>query len=80
MDNIFESIKLMFKPKNQMAKTKMKTCSVSGKQFAATTENFYVNSNSADGLHPYHKQIDNFRRANGVSISKVKSLVNLLNN
>ena len=30
MDNIFESIKLMFKPKNQMAKTKMKTCSVSG--------------------------------------------------
>ena len=55
MDNIFESIKLMFKPKNQMAKTKMKTCSVSGKQFAATTENFYVNSNSADGLHPYHK-------------------------
>ena len=63
-----------------MAKTKMKTCSVSGKEFAATTDNFYVNSNSADGLHPYHKQIDNFRRANGVSIKNIKTFVNLLNN
>ena len=37
-------------------KYRMKTCSISGKRFKATSDNFYVNENSNDGLHPYHKK------------------------
>ncbi len=43
-----------------MARPKMKTCSISGKQFKANNENFYTNNNSKDNLHPYHKAFDNF--------------------
>ena len=56
-----------------------KVCSISGKRFDANVDNFYVNSTSPDGLHPYHKAIDNFRRVTGASVEKVRELVNLIN-
>ena len=63
-----------------MAKSyKMKTCSISGKKLRANNKNFYVNKSSSDGLHPYSKQMDNLRRTLGVSVDKVKDLVNLIN-
>ena len=58
---------------------KMKTCSISGKRFRANNKNFYVNNSSSDGLHPYHKKYDNFRRVTGASVSQVKELINLIN-
>ena len=58
---------------------KMKTCAISGKRFRADNKNFYVNKNSNDGLHPYSKSMDNYRRMLGVSVNKVKQLVNLIN-
>ena len=63
-----------------MARTKMKTCSISGRKFKANHDNFYVNENSSDGLHPYHKSFDNFRRTTGASVEQVRNLVNLINN
>ena len=63
-----------------MAKSyKMKTCTISGKKFRANNKNFYVNNNSSDGLHPYHKKFDNFRRTSGATVDQVKELVNLIN-
>ena len=63
-----------------MAKSyKMKTCDISGKRFRASNKNFYVNKNSKDGLHPYSKKMDNLRRTLGVSVDKVKNLINLIN-
>ena len=56
-----------------------KVCTISGKKFAANTDNFYVNSNSSDGLHPYHKDFDNFRRITGASVERVRELVTLIN-
>ena len=62
-----------------MAKSyKMKTCSISGKRLRANNKNFYVNNSSSDGLHPYSKKMDNLRRTLGVSVSKVKDLINLV--
>jgi len=58
----------------------MKTCSISGKKFKANTDNFYVNENSNDNLHPYHKDFDNFRRTTGASVNQVRNLVTLINN
>ena len=57
----------------------MKTCQISGKKFKANSDNFYVNENSNDGLHPYHKKFDNFRRVSGVSVDNVRNLVTLIN-
>ena len=62
-----------------MTNYKMKTCQLSGKKYKANTDNFYVNENSKDGLHPYHKKFDNFRRVNGFRVSDVKNLVTLIN-
>ena len=63
-----------------MAKSyKMKTCSISGKRFRANMQNFYINRNSSDGLHPYHKKFDNLRRTSGATVDQVKELVNLIN-
>ena len=61
-----------------MNKYKMKTCTISGKRFRANNKNFYVNRNSNDGLHPYSKKMDNLRRTLGVSVGKVKDLINLV--
>ena len=57
-----------------------KVCTISGKSFPANESNFYVNSNAHDGLHPYHKDFDNFRRVTGASVEKVRELVTLINN
>ena len=57
-----------------------KVCTISGKTFPANIENFYVNENANDGLHPYHKDFDNFRRVTGASVNKVRELVTLINN
>ena len=57
---------------------KMKTCSISGKRLRANNKNFYVNNSSSDGLHPYSKSMDNLRRTLGISVDKVKSLINLI--
>ena len=62
-----------------MARPKMKTCSISGKKFKANTDNFYVNENSSDNLHPYHKSFDNFRRTTNASVEQVRNLVTLIN-
>ena len=63
-----------------MGRPKMKTCSISGKKFKANNNNFYINENSSDGLHPYHKSFDNFRRATNASVEQVRNLVTLINN
>jgi hypothetical protein len=63
-----------------MGRPRMKTCSISGKRFKANTDNFYVNTNSNDNLHPYHKNFDNFRRTTGASVDQVRNLVTLINN
>ena len=63
-----------------MGRPTMKTCSISGKKFKANTDNFYVNENSNDNLHPYHKDFDNFRRTTGASVEQVRNLVTLINN
>ena len=62
-----------------MGRTKMKTCTISGKKFAANTANFYNNVNSSDNLHPYHKSFDNFRRVTNASVEQCRNLVNLIN-
>ena len=62
-----------------MARPKMKTCSISGKRFKANTDNFYVNENSNDNLHPYHKSFDNFRRVTNASVEQCRKIVNLIN-
>lgn len=62
-----------------MARRKMKMCTISGRKFIANTTNFYVNHNTSDGLHPYHKSFDNFRRTTGATVEQVRQLVNLIN-
>ena len=56
-----------------------KVCTISGIRFDANVDNFYVNNNSPDGLHPYHKSFDNFRRVTGASVEKIRELINLIN-
>jgi len=53
-----------------------KMCSISYKPYPATEEFFYVNRNSEDGLHPYCKKIDNFRRTTGASVKQIRKLFN----
>ena len=55
-------------------------CTISGKSFPGNVDNFYINNNAHDGLHPYHKDFDNFRRVTGASVNKVRELVTLINN
>ena len=63
-----------------MAKSlKIKILTISGKKFRANNKTLYVNNSSNDGLHPYSKQMDNMRRTLGISVDKVKELVNLIN-
>ena len=40
--------------------TKTKVCTVTGLNFPVTE--FYANTNTQDGLHPYSKYADNYRR------------------
>ncbi len=57
----------------------MKVCSISGRKFTADSSNFYMNRNTADGLHPYHKTFDNIRRTQDVTTQQLRSIVNLIN-
>ena len=57
-----------------------KVCTISGKTYPGNVDNFYVNKNSDDGLHPYHKDFDNFRRTTRANVAKVRELVTLINN
>ena len=66
--------------KNADARAYGKVCTISGKSFPGNVDNFYVNKNADDGLHPYHKDIDDFRRVNKVSVDRVRELVTLINN
>jgi len=66
--------------KNSEIRQYGKVCTISGKRFDANVDNFYVNKNSSDGLHPYHKSFDNFRRVTGASVERVRELVNLIKN
>jgi len=59
-------------------KPAMKTCTITGNKFEANTKNFYVNHNATDGLHPYHKSIDNFRRSTNASVDQVRKLVTMI--
>jgi len=79
MDNIFKLIINYLKPNTIMARSKMKTCSISGKKFKANSDNFYHSATSSDKLHPYHKSFDNFRRTTGASVDQCRNLVNLIN-
>ena len=63
-----------------MGRPRMKTCSISGNKYKANTDNFYVNENANDNLHPYHKDFDNFRRTTRSSVEQVRKLVTLINN
>ena len=65
--------------KNKKLRKYGKRCSISGKTFAGTTENFYRNNSCPDGLHPYHKAFDNFRRVTGASVERVRELVKFIN-
>ena len=66
--------------KNSEIRNYGKVCTISGKSFPGNLDNFYVNKNSDDGLHPYHKDFDNFRRVTRASVDKVRELVTLINN
>ena len=66
--------------KNSEIRNYGKVCTISGKSFPGNLDNFYVNKNANDGLHPYHKDFDNFRRATGASVDRVRELVTLINN
>ena len=66
--------------RNKAIRNYGKVCTISGKTFPGNGDNFYVNKNSDDGLHPYHKDFDNFRRVTGASVNKVRELVTLINN
>ena len=66
--------------KNVDVRTYGKVCTISGKTYPGNVDNFYVNKNSDDGLHPYHKDFDNFRRTTRANVAKVRELVTLINN
>ena len=57
-----------------------KVCTISGKTYPGNIDNFYINRNADDGLHPYHKDFDIFRRVTGASVDRVRELVPLINN
>ena len=74
------NFKTMRKTKTTNRRTKsMKVCSISGRKFTADSSNFYMNRNTADGLHPYHKTFDNIRRTQDVTTQQLRSIVNLIN-
>ena len=66
--------------KNSEIRNYGKVCTISGKSFPGNVDNFYINKSANDGLHPYHKDFDNFRRTTRSSVAKVRELVTLINN
>ena len=65
--------------KNSEIRQYGKECTISGKFYDANEDNFYVNNNSSDGLHPYHKYYDNARRSTGISVDKLREIINFKN-
>ena len=62
-----------------MARTRKittKECAMTGMNFPVTE--FYVNNSTKDGLHPYSKKADNFRRRTGVNANDLKTMFNNL--
>ena len=62
-----------------MARTRKittKECAMTGMNFPVTE--FYVNNGTNDGLHPYSKKADNFRRRTGVSANNLRTMFNNL--
>ena len=62
-----------------MARTRKittKECAMTGMNFPVTE--FYVNNSTKDGLHPYSKKADNFRRRTGVSANDLRTMFNNL--
>ena len=57
-------------------KTTTKQCAMTGMNFPVTE--FYVNNNTVDGLHPYSKKADNFRRRTGIAASNLRTMFNNL--
>jgi len=51
-------------------KAKTKRCNVTGLRFPLTE--FYVNKNTPDGLHPYSKYADNYRRTTEFSTRQLR--------
>ena len=50
--------------------TKTKLCNVTGVKFPVT--DFYENKNTQDGLHPYSKYADNYRRTTEFSTTQLR--------
>ena len=50
--------------------TKTKVCNVTGLKFPVTE--FYVNTRTQDGLHPYSKYADNYRRVTEFSTKQLR--------
>ncbi len=50
--------------------TKTKRCNVTGLRFPLTE--FYVNKNTQDGLHPYSKYADDYRRTTEFSTKQLR--------
>ena len=57
-------------------KVTSKQCAITGMNFP--TNEFYVNNSSKDGLHPYTKKADIFRRRTGVNASDLRQMFNNL--
>ena len=66
--------------KNSEIRQYGKECTISGKLFDSNIDNFYVNNNSTDGLHPYHKFYDNKRRYHNISVDRMREIINFKNN
>ena len=50
--------------------TKTKLCTVTGVKFPV--DEFYANKNSRDGLHPYSKYADDYRRTTEFSTRQLR--------
>jgi len=50
--------------------TKTKLCNVTGVKFPVAE--FYANKNTQDGLHPYSKYADNYRRTTEFSTTQLR--------
>ena len=50
--------------------TKTKVCNVTGVNFPVAE--FYANKNTQDGLHPYSKYADNYRRTTEFSTKQLR--------
>jgi len=53
-------------------KVTTKECAMTGMNFPVTE--FYKNNTTADGLHPYAKKADNFRRRTGVNAADLRTM------